>query len=95
MVKHRRHKESGCTGSARVTGNHVRVHATLPLKGGAKAPCTKPKDSKVVRHRRHTEVPAACKGLKKISRRLCVKRVCAQRPGEYREQCLKKAGLRV
>ena len=88
MVKHRKHKS--CTSSAHIKGNHVTVKATCPMKAG-KVVRTVTKKSKT---HKVTEVPPPCKGLKKKARKACAKKVCAQRPKEYRKDCLRKAGLR-
>lgn len=102
MVKHK--KSKACTASVHKKGHFVEVKARCHV---GKAKVTTPTackhmphktkhvtKTKVVRKHKHTEVPAACKGLKKKARRECVKKVCAQRPGEYREQCLTKAGIK-
>ncbi|MFH0837466.1 MAG: hypothetical protein V1870_05015 [Candidatus Aenigmatarchaeota archaeon] len=85
MVKHRKQK---CTSSAHVSGGHITVKGSCPVKTGR---------TKVVRVKarktKHTDVPPQCKGLKKKTRRACAKRVCAQRPAEYRGACRKAAGL--
>lgn len=92
MVNHRKYKKpSGCKSSAKVVGSHVTVHVTCPIK----AVRTKlSKKASKVRRTKHTDVPAACKGLKKKARKSCAKRVCEQRPEPYRTDCKKKAGVR-
>ena len=89
MVKHRKHK-SACTAHAKVSGNHVTVKATCPVKSKTTTVVKRVK----ARRTKHTEVPSTCKGLKKKARKECAKRVCAQRPQEYRTDCFKKAGIR-
>ncbi len=103
MVKHK--KSKACTASVHKKGHFVEVKARCHV-GKAKlvtpSMCkhlprmtkTKTKVTKVVRHKHVTEVPAACKGLKKKARKVCAKKVCAQRPAEYRQECYKKAGIR-
>ena len=102
MVKHR--KSKACTASVHKKGHFVEVKARCHV-GKAKlvtpTACKHlPRATKrikptkrVVRHK-VTEVPAACKGLKKRARKVCAKKVCAQRPAEYRQECYKKAGIR-
>ncbi len=103
MVKHR--KSKACTASVHKKGHFVEVKARCHI-GKAKlvtpSVCkhlprmtktmTKP-TKKIVRHK-VTEVPAACKGLKKKARKACAKDVCNQRQEPYRTQCKKAAGIR-
>lgn len=97
MVKHR--KQKSCTSSVHKKGHFVEVKAKCHIGKGKLMPAsackhaTKPK-AKHVKHRR-VEVPASCKGMKHGAKRNeCVRNACAQRPSEYRGQCLKRAGLR-
>lgn len=103
MVKHR--KSKACTSSVHKKGHFIEVKARCHV-GKAKlvtpSMCkhlprsTKEKTKtikKIVRHK-VTEVPAACKGLKKKARKECAKKVCAQQPAEYRQECYKRAGIR-
>lgn len=95
MAKHK--KTSGCTGHAKIVGNHVHVNTVCPVhvKGtkstsGAKST----KAAKSAPRKSVTNVPSTCKGLRGKERRKCAKTVCAKRPKEYRSDCLKKAGVR-
>ncbi len=95
MVKHK----SACTSSVHKKGHFVEVKARCHV-GKAKlttaSACkhvAKAKTRKVKHHR--VELPASCKGMKHGAKRnTCVRNVCAQRPAEYRTQCMKKAGLK-
>ncbi len=104
MVKHR--KQKACTASVHKKGHFVEVKARCHV-GKAKlvtpsvckhmpraTKVTHVKHAKKVVRHKVTEVPAACKGLKKKARKACVKKVCAQRPAEYRQECYRKAGIR-
>lgn len=86
MVKHRKHK---CTSSAHVSGGHMTVRGSCPVKAGR----TKVIRGKV-RTTKHADVPPQCKGLKKSKRKACARKVCDQRPVEYRAACKKAAGIR-
>ena len=74
-------KFGNCKTTAKVIGNHVTVQAICNL-------------NRKVTEKKHTIVPAACKGLKKKARKNCVKSICAQRSPEQRKICLKQAGLK-
>lgn len=86
MVKHRKH----CTSSAKVVGQHMTVKGSCPIKAGGKAKVVRVK----ARATKHTDVPPQCKGLKKRVRKACARRICDQRPVEYRAACKKAAGIR-
>jgi len=86
MVKHRKQK---CTSSAHVSGGHITVKGSCPVKsGGTKVIRVKARKTK------HTDVPPQCKGLRKGERRKCAKNICNQRQEPYRSQCKKAAGIR-
>ncbi len=101
MVKHR--KSKACTASVHKKGHFVEVKARCHV-GKAKLmtpsvckhlPRTTKHKIKAVKHHKRVEVPAACKGKKHgKSRNECIRKVCSQRPIEYREPCMIKAGLR-
>jgi len=104
MVKHR--KSKACIASIHKKGHFVEVKTrchigkaelVTPIRilpRATKVTYGKPTKKTVQRKYKHTEVPAACKGLKKKARKDCAKKVCAQRPTEYRKDCLQKAGIR-
>lgn len=94
-------KSKACTSSVHKKGHFVVVKAKchvgkvkLVTPSMCKHLPRKTKHVTKAKVKKHTEVPAACKGLKKKERRECSKKVCSQRPTEYRQECLKKAGIR-
>ena len=97
MVKHR--KQKACTSSVHKKGHFVEVKARCHV-GKAKlttpSTCKRVLKKSTIKHKtKRTEVPAACKGKKHgATRNKCVRDICAQRPAEYRKDCMKKAGLR-
>ncbi len=97
MGKHKQ-KSKSCTSSVHKKGHFIEVKAKCHIGKGKLMPasaCKHVPKSKHVKHHRATEVPASCKGMKHGAKRNeCVRNSCAQRPSEYREQCLKRAGLR-
>ena len=95
MVKHRKQP---CTSSVHKKGHFVEVKARCHV-GKAKlttpSTCKRVLKKSTIKHKtKRTEVPAACKGLKKKARKECVKKVCSLRQEPYKTDCMKKAGLR-